>query len=63
MRCARCDEPIDTASALYADRVVLDDGRLVCRECSQALRGNVRPVIERRDVPSTMPNTNPPFTH
>jgi hypothetical protein len=62
-RCDRCGDPVWAGSARYHDRVVLADGRLVCHECSRALRGHVEPVMKRGDVPITMPNSNLPNTH
>jgi hypothetical protein len=61
--CARCGDPIGPGTALYSDRVRAADGQLRCAECNGAERGAVDPVMDRPDVPITMPNTNMPNTH
>ena len=61
--CARCGDPIGPGTARYSDRVRSADGTLRCAECARADRGVVEPVMDRPDVPITMPNTNMPNTH
>lgn len=62
-RCDRCGEPIGPGTPLCTDRVTLRNERIVCHECAEALRGRVRPVMQRGEVPVTMPNPNLPNTH